>query len=210
MKKRVIARSLMLFASIFSLGVQAEPKFEEDLHYFEVIPAQPGAEEGKVLVLEFFWYGCSHCYNLEPHLINWLRNKPENVEFVPIPAMFSRANVILHAKTFYALKLMGVAEQMHVKIFHAMHDEKRRLDTQDAMEDFLEENKVDVEAYRKAMKSFAVQTQARRAAILAQRFNVQGVPTLVVDGKYTTSGLHGDVMMQVTDYLIDRVEKEKK
>ncbi|MES9936687.1 MAG: thiol:disulfide interchange protein DsbA/DsbL [Sedimenticola sp.] len=210
MKKRVIALSLLLFAGFFALGVQAGPKFEEDLHYFEVIPEQPGAEKGRVQVLEFFWYGCGHCYNLEPHLNNWLGKKPENVEFVHIPAMFNRANVILHAKTFYALKLMGAAEKMHEKIFAAMHDEGRRLNTQDSMEEFLDENGIDVEAYRKAMKSFAVQTQARRAAILAQRFNIQGVPTLVVDGKYTTSGLHGDVMMDVTDYLIDRVLKEKK
>ncbi|MES9844463.1 MAG: thiol:disulfide interchange protein DsbA/DsbL [Candidatus Sedimenticola sp. PURPLELP] len=210
MKKRVIALSLVLISSLFALTAQAETKFEEDLHYFEVIPEQPGAEKGRVQVLEFFWYGCGHCYNLEPHLNNWLSKKPENVDFVHIPAMFNRPNVVLHAKTFYALKLMGMADKMHEKIFVAMHEAKRRLDTQGAMESFLEEHEVDVDAYRKAMKSFAVQTQARRAAILAQRFNVQGVPTLVVDGKYTTSGLHGDVMMEVTDYLIDKVGKAKE
>lgn len=210
MNKRLIAFSLMVMALLIApVQAQEAPKFDEELHYFSIIPEQPGAEGDRVQVVEFFWYACPHCYQLEPHLNKWLEKKPDYVDYVTIPAMFNRPNVIMHAKTYYALKLMGVAEQMHEKIFSAIHDDRKRLNTQEDMEAFLESQGVDIEAYRKAMKSFAVQTQARRAAVLAERFDIRGVPAIVVDGKYRTGGLEGDLMMQVTDYLIDRARTEK-
>lgn len=217
MNKRLIAFTLMTMALLVA-SVQAQeapgaeqeaPEFEEDLHYFSIIPEQPGAEGDRVQVVEFFWYACPHCYQLEPYLSKWLETKPEYVDYITIPAMFQRPNVIMHAKTFYALKLMGEAKRLHEIIFAAIHNERVPLNTQDQMEAFLEEHGVDIEAYRKAMNSFAVQTQARRAAVLAERFDIQGVPALVIDGKYRVSGLKGDLEMQVTDYLIDKIHTEK-
>lgn len=210
MKKNILSLSLLLISLFVMVPAHsADPRFEEDLHYFSIFPEQPGAEGDRVQVVEFFWYACPHCYTLEPHLNKWLEKKPEHIEFVRIPAMFSRANVIMHAKTYYALKLMGIADKLHETIFSAIHDDKNRLNTQSEMEELLEENGVDIEAYRKAMKSFAVQVQAKRAAVLAERFDVSGVPAIVVDGKFRTSGLEGNTLMQVTDYLIDMVASEK-
>ena len=133
MKKRLIAMGLVLVALLAGSVVQAAPKFDEELHYFSVIPEQPGGEGERIQVVEFFWYGCSHCYNLEPHLQEWLKNKPDNVDFEHIPALFNRANVVMHAKTYYALKLLGKAEQLHESIFKAMHEEKRRMNTQEEL-----------------------------------------------------------------------------
>jgi thiol:disulfide interchange protein DsbA len=210
MKKSVVALGFLLLSLPLVAVIAAEQAFEEELHYFEVIPPQPGAEGDRVQVLEFFWYACPHCYTLEPHLNGWLEKKPDNIEFDRVPAMFPREDVVLHAKTYYALRLMGVEDELHEKIFRVIHDEDRQLKTQKDMEAFLDEQKIDLEAYRKAMQSFAVQTQARRAAVLAQRFDVSGVPAIVVDGKYRTTGLGGSTTMEVTDYLIQRVEEEKK
>jgi thiol:disulfide interchange protein DsbA len=209
MKKSAVALGFLLFSLPLVAAVAAEAPFEEELHYFEVIPPQPGAEGDRVQVLEFFWYACPHCYTLEPHLNGWLENKPDNIEFDRVPAMFQRADVVLHAKTYYALRLMGVEDELHERIFRAIHEQDQPLKTQGDIEEFLEAQDIDLEAYRKAMKSFAVQTQARRAAVLAQRFNVSGVPAIVVDGKYRTTGLDGNTTMAVTDYLIQRVEEEK-
>ena len=200
---------MVLSALLIAGALQAAPAFEEELHYFSVIPEQPGAEGDRVQVIEFFWYACPHCYRLEPSLNAWLKRKPAYVEFDRIPAMFSRPDVVLHAKTYYALRLMGLADELHEKIFVAVHEQRRALKTQQEMEAFLKEQGVDIDAFRKAMKSFAVQTQARRAAVLAERFDIRGVPALVVDGKYRTSGLEGETMMQVTDFLVDRVRQEK-
>ena len=210
MMKRFIAYTLMMLTLIFAGAAHAEAeKFEEELHYFSVIPEQPGGEGERVQVVEFFWYACPHCYDLEPHLKSWLKKKPDYVDYVAIPAMFNRENVIMHAKTYYALNLMGLVDPLHEKLFDAVHRDRIRLNTPDEMEAFLEKEGVDIEAYRKAMKSFAVQTQARRAAVLADRFDIRGVPAIVVDGKYRTGGMDGPTMMEVTDFLIDKVRKEK-
>jgi thiol:disulfide interchange protein DsbA len=209
MKKRYSVFIQLLVLLLMAAPALAETRFEDDLHYFSIIPEQPGAEGDRVQVIGFFWYACPHCYSLEPHLAKWLEKKPENIDFVRIPAMFNRPNVIMHAETYYALMLMGVDEGIHEKIFQAIHTDRRHLNTQPDMEELLEENGIDVAAYRQVMKSFAVRTQARRAAVLARRFEITGVPAIVVDGKYRTGGLEGGLMMEVTDYLIDRVRQEK-
>ncbi len=201
-----------LFALLFlllPLSAFAAIEFEEDVHYMPIIPEQPGGEGDRVEVVEFFWYACGHCYAFEPHLQAWKENKPDYVDITLVPAMFNRPNVIMHAKTFYALKLLGVEEDLHGKIFHAIHEENNRLATQDAMEAFLAEQGVDVEEYRKAMDSFAVQTQARRAEVLAERFGVRGVPATGVDGKYLVGGLESSLMIEVIKHLVEKSRTEK-
>lgn len=211
MKKHLFIRALSLLVFLFlAQSLSAQTSFEEEVHYFSIIPEQPGAEGNKVQVVEFFWYACPHCFKLEPHLNNWLARKSDNVEFVRIPAVFKRANVVLHAKTFYALTLMGVEDELNGAIFDEIHVRGNKLATPAAMDAFLADKGVDMEAYHKAMKSFAVQTQVRRAEVLANRFDIRGVPAFVVDGKYRTSGLEGDVQMQVIDYLADKVVTEKR
>ena len=209
MNKWILSLGFLLLSLMAAAPLLAEQKYEEELHYFSIIPEQPGGEGSQVQVIEFFWYACPHCYELEPHLNAWLEKRPENVEFDRVPAMFSRADVVLHAKTYYALRLMGLEEELNEVIFRAIHDQGQGLKTQPEMEKLLQQQGVDLAAYRKAMKSFAVQTQARRAAVLADRFDVRGVPAMVVDGKYRVSGLASGLTMEVTDYLIQRVEKEK-
>jgi len=209
MKMRLILSFFALIALSSSSLVLSEQKFEEDLHYFSVIPAQPGGEGDLVQITEFFLYTCPHCYQLEPHIEAWLKRKPESVDFDRVPAMFDRESILMQGKTYYALRLMGVADQLHEKIFAAIHDEGESFNNQQEMEAFLAEQGVDLDAYRKAMKSFAVQTQARRARILAERYDVLAVPSIIVDGKYRAAGLSGDAMMELTDYLIEKVKVER-
>ena len=209
MKKNSLILGILLCCFLVLPQAWAEPKYDDELHYFAIFPSQPGGEGDRVQVLEFFWYACPHCYDLEPHLEAWLKNKPDNVDFDRVPAMFQRSDVVMQAKTYYALRLMGLDEKLNEVIFHTIHKQDNKLRTQEEMEKLLSGHGVDLDAYRKAMKSFAVQTQARRAAVLAERFDVRGVPAIVVDGKYRTGGLDGRLTMEVTDYLIDRVEKER-
>lgn len=209
MNKHSLILGILLCSILVLPQAWAESKYEEELHYFTIFPSQPGGEGDKVQVLEFFWYACPHCYDLEPHLEAWLKNKPENIEFDRVPAMFQRSDVVMQAKTYYALRLMGLDEKLNEVIFHAIHKQDNKLRTQEEMEKLLGGHGVDLDAYRKAMKSFAVQTQARRAAVLAERFDIRGVPAIVVDGKYRTGGLDSRLTIKVTDYLIDRVKKER-
>lgn len=209
MKKNSLILGVLLCCFLVLPQAWAESKYEDELHYFVIFPSQPGGEGDRVQVLEFFWYACPHCYDLEPNLEAWLKNKPDNVDFDRVPAMFQRKDVVMQGKTYYALRLMGLDEKLNEVIFQAIHKQDNKLQTQEEMEKFLGGHGVDLDAYRKAMKSFAVQTQARRAAVLAERFDVRGVPAIVVDGKYRTGGLDSRLTMEVTDYLIDRVKKEK-
>ena len=209
MNKHSLILGVLLCSILVLPQAWAESKYDEELHYFAIFPSQPGGEGDRVQVLEFFWYACPHCYDLEPHLEAWLKNKPDNIDFDRVPAMFQRSDVVMQAKTYYALRLMGLDEKLNEVIFHTIHKQDNKLLTQEEMEKLLSGHGVDLDAYRKAMKSFAVQTQARRAAVLAERFDVRGVPAIVVDGKYRTGGLDARLTMEVTDYLIDRVKKER-
>jgi len=209
MKKNSLILGILLCCFLVLPQAWAESKYDDELHYFAIFPSQPGGEGDRVQVLEFFWYACPHCYDLEPHLEAWLKNKPDNIDFDRVPAMFQRSDVVMQAKTYYALRLMGLDEKLSEVIFHTIHKQDNKLRTQEEMEKLLSGHGVDLDAYRKAMKSFAVQTQARRAAVLAERFDVRGVPAIVVDGKYRTGGLDARLTMEVTDYLIDRVKKER-
>lgn len=213
MKKHTLIWVLSLFTLLFLVGeasAQTQPKFEEDLHYFSIIPEQPGGAGDKVQVVEFFMYSCPHCYNMEPNIRAWLEKKPDNVEFIRIPAMFKRDDIVLHAKTFYALTLMGLEDELSPALFNEIHEQDNRLSDTAQMEAFLAKKGVDIEAYRKAMKSFAVQTQSRRAEVLAGRFDIRSVPAFVVDGKYRTGGLVPAQQIQAIDYLIDKVVAEKR
>lgn len=213
MKRSTLTWALSLFALLFlavEAPAQTPQKFEEDVHYFSIIPEQPGGDGEKVRVLEFFMYSCPHCNNIEPKVEAWLKRKSANVEFVRIPAMFNRPDIVLHAKTFYALSLMGLEDDLTPALFAEIHDRGNRLENSAEMEAFLARKGVDIEAYRKAMKSFAVQTQSRRAEVLAGRFDIRTVPAFVVDGKYRTGGLVPDMQMEAIDYLIDKVVAEKQ
>ncbi len=200
---------LFICLLLLPLITQAAPGYEEDIHYSSVIPEQPGGEGQRVKVMEFFWYGCIHCYKLEPHLNGWLQNKPGDVDFVRVPALLGRPLAKMHAKTYYALELMRVDASIHDKIFHAIQEEGQPLSTIDEMADFLAQQGVDAKAYRNAMGSFAVQTQAKRAGIMEQRFDVRAVPAVGVDGKYLVSGLDGSTTIDVVNHLINQVRQEK-
>lgn len=205
-------RVLFILSLLFSSAIWAtEPSsktFDEDLHYFEIIPEQPGGSDGRLLVTELFWYGCPHCYRFEPYLQRWLATKPEDVDFVRLHVVFSPTGR-LHAKTYYALELMGEAERLQTPIFSAMHDKKQRLNTKKAIEDFLVANGVDRDDFRQAFDSFAVETKTQRATLLTERYGVRGVPAIVIDGKYRTGGgvVGYNDMLSVTDFLLDQLRQ---
>lgn len=188
----------------------AAAPFVLDQDYYEVVVEQTVTDPARVSVAEFFWYACPHCYSLEPHLQSWLKNKPDYVDFELIPATFNRPNVLLHARTFYALQAMGLLDDLHGKLFHAIHDEKRRLQTQGEIEAFLKDNEVDTQTFNKMLSSFGVSINLNKAGELAKDFEIRGVPTIVVGGKYRTEAMEAPRMMQLVDFLIEKVRKEQQ
>lgn len=201
-------RRLILFVfSLLLLPAAVQAEFIEGTHYRKLAQAQPVKTGNKIEVREFFWYGCPHCYNLEPYIKKWLKKKPANVEFVLTPGTAPRW--IVHAKTFYALEALGVRDKLHSAFFEAIHKQRRPLNTESSIAAFVAENGVDKDAFLKAYQSFGVHLKVEQAKATVKSYAVSSVPTLVVDGRYVTSPHMAGGNTQVT-LLLDQLIKESK
>lgn len=163
----------------------------------------PGPDK-KVEVVEFFGYWCPHCFAFESTLEAWVKRLPADVSFRRVPVAFSVPQQALQ-KAYYALEDLGQIDAMHRKLFSAIHQQNRRLNTDSDISDFVASQGVDVAKFRDAYGSFSVNTRATRARQLSQDYKIDGVPTLGVQGRfYTTGSLTGgnDRMVQVADHLI--------
>mgnify|MGYP001317746810 CR=1 FL=1 len=192
---------LMLLACALPLAANAadSPPFQEGKDYVRLPTPVPLATPDKVEVVEMFWYGCPHCYELEPVTQEWLKRKPENVTFTRIPVAFG-ASWESGARAYYAAEALGVLDKLHQLLFDAFH-QRRKLNTEDELAAFFAEHGVDQEAFRKAYTSFQTETQLRRGNQLAQRYGVKGVPAVIVNGQYD---VRSPRVFEVVDFLIAR------
>lgn len=203
MKKLVV----FIFLLVNSALLQAAD-YSEGTHYKKLPPEQISSGE-KVEVQEFFWYGCPHCYSFEPYLKTWEKTKPANVELVRVPAIF-RPEWEVQARAYYALSNMGKIDELHEKFFRAINKDKQRLDKKELIADFVEKNGVDRKAFLAEYDSFSVDGMARKAKKKIKAYQIQGVPSIVVNGKYLTSGSMAgsyDNMLKITNYLIAKESK---
>lgn len=162
-------------------------KFKEGTNYQKLVPAQPtSVGPGKVEVVEVFWYGCGHCYALEPAIESWrAKNKPAHVEFVRVPAMWNET-LRIHARLFYTAELLGKLEELHTPIFREMHNKGNALNTVEKITTFFREHGVSADEFQKAFSGFAVETKLQRADALNRRYRIDSVPAMIVNGKYKT------------------------
>jgi len=190
------------------LAVQAwateEDAVVEGIDYSELAKPQPTESGEKIEVLEVFMYSCPHCFYLEPTLEAWLATKPENVEFRRMPAIFN-ARSESHARAYYAAELIGEIEPFHMPLFRALHEDKKAIRDEAALVAFAESQGIDGKAFRDAYNSFFVNMRVRRARDMVKGFGIDGVPTVVINGKYRTSPAQvgsRKKMIRVIDYLI--------
>ena len=182
----------------------------EGKDYVKLPQRQPTQDPKKIEVVEFFWYGCPHCYTFEPVLDVWQKKLPADVTFRRLPVAFREVPFVLHQKLYFALEAMGLVEQLHRKVFSAMHVEHLKLDTPEAVGDFVAKNGVDRVKFLDTMNSFSVQAKARQAAALSAGYKIDGTPAIGINGSYYTSGsLAGgnDRALAVTEYLMAQVRK---
>lgn len=197
----------VVLAAAFLAGVPAQAQeFEAGRHYVELSKPVLTATPEKIEVVELFWYGCSHCYHFEPTLNAWVAKLPEDVAFRRVPAMFGGLWNI-HGQLYLTLEAMGVEGKVRDGIFDAIHQQKLKLDTPEAMADFLAGQGVDRDAFLKTYDSFAVKGNLEKAKRLGMAYQITGVPVLVVNGKYrfdlgSAGGPEG--ALQVADYLIEK------
>ncbi len=198
---------LVLFVLCLSSASLMAMQPKEGTDYDTVSPTPPPGTGTDVEVVEFFLYTCPHCKNLDPAVQEWAAKQPENVKFQHMPAMFGGA-ANLHAKTYFALEVMGEEKRIHEAFFKAIHDQKRRLRKQKDIEEFLKENDVDLAKFRAAMNSFTVQTKANRAAALMRRYGIRSVPAIVVDGRYRVK--NSPTILETTTALIEKTIADRK
>ena len=184
----------------------------EGQHYVRLSTPAPVAlptPAKKVEVVEFFWYGCPHCFNLEPLLESWAKRLPADVAFRQVPVGFSVPHQ-LHQKLYYALEEVGALPALHRRVFSALHQQNLRLNNEADIVAFVGANGVDAAAFTAAFKSFGVATKANRAKQLSEAYKIDGVPALGVQGRfYTSASLAGshERALAVTDFLIQRARQ---
>lgn len=203
--KKIITFVLLLLVSNTACSEQFSAGFE-----YRNIKPQPTSNPNHVEVIEFFWYGCPHCFHFEPDLKRWLADKPANVDFIRIPAPLNKSWE-LHTKAFYALELMGMQEKLHEKIFEAIHMKRMRLFDEKSLTDYLVKLGVDREQFEKNMKSFTVNGKLNKARKMMKDYEVRGVPQIAINGKYITSGsMAGNYknMIKVINFLIAKEAKK--
>jgi thiol:disulfide interchange protein DsbA len=183
-----------------------------DRDYRAVSPAQPTDTGAKIEVIEFFWYGCPHCFAFEPALNAWVKKLPADVVFRRVPGQFAPI-WIQHAKLFYALEAIGEEERVHKQVFDAIHVQRQSLDSDQAQIDWAVKNGVDKTKITDALKSFGVAGKLKRAAQVVTNYGIDGVPALAINGKYITapSMARGETKALATaDYLINSERAKKR
>jgi len=166
---------------------------------------------GKIEVVELFWYGCPHCYHFEPVINPWVDKLPEDVNFKRVPAMFG-GPWDAHGQMFLTLEAMGVEHKVHAAVFDAIQNQHKRLTDPEDMAAFLATQGVDKDKFLATYNSFAIKGQVNQAKELAKKYEITGVPSMVVNGKYrfdlgTAGGPEG--VLNVADQLIDKERAAK-
>lgn len=209
MKKFRLISALMVILTVpFLASTQAFAGPEDG--YLDVTPPQNTRNTEKVEVLEYFWFGCPHCYAFEPVINDWAAKKPDHVEFRrEAPPL--NPGWIAHSKAFYAAEVLGVTDKMFDQLFNAIHKEKRQLRSSEQIAAFIGElglESVDEALFLKTMNSFAVDTRIKEALRLASASGITGVPSIVINGKYRTGNSIAGGHQGVINVINKMVEKE--
>jgi protein dithiol oxidoreductase (disulfide-forming) len=211
-KKSLAVFMLMLSTLMISTMAFADaPK--KGVEFDVVVRATPTSNPAKIEVTEIFWYGCSHCYNMDAPLNAWVKKLPSDVYFKRVPGL-PNPSWAPAAKTFYAMETLGVLEKLHTPLFDAIHKQKVLDPTneQAAIAWVTAQSGLDKLKVEQAFKSFSMNASLSNAAQVFRNSGATGVPTLMIDGKYLTSSTMAggnDQALKVADYIIDNVRKDK-
>lgn len=206
----------LLLALSMPLFVHAQDAIDPDdlVEFQTIVPAVATTAGDRIEVIELFWYGCPHCYRVEPHVERWLEELADDVVYVRLPAIFpNRPLWTLHARAFYTAEALGVLDRLHRPLFDGIHALRLKLDSEGELADYFAQHGVDRAAFHKAFNSFAVQSKVGRSKVMTARYQIDGVPTLVVDGRYQTGpALAGTYArtLPVVDALVEKVRRERQ
>ena len=209
----MFTRALSFFAAaVFSLSsLAAGPEAFEGHDYTRLKNAQPVATGKKVEVLEFFWYRCPHCFQLEPAINAWVKTLPGDAQVRRVPAVF-RDDWMPGAKLYYTLEQMNLLDSLHHKVFDAYHVENINLNDPAVLGGWIAQHGVERKKFEGIYSSFSTQSKATQGARLATAYAISGVPAFIIDGKYATSmSMTGSEarLFDVLDQLIVKARAER-
>ena len=204
MTKLIVA--ILLSSLLIPLSSIAQSEFIDGTHYAATPIQLSTSDKTKIEVMELFSYSCPHCFRLDPQIEAWKKTLPESVTFIRVPAIF-RDSWLQLARVFYTAEATGDLDKLHPLIFNAIHVEKRRLQTEAQLLQFVVEQGIDRSYFVETMKSKAVITKVKKALLLSQTSGITGVPSMIINGIYRTDApLAGSMekMLEATDFLIDK------
>ncbi len=206
MLKRLTIVFYAAAAALLAPAFSAAAEYEAGTHYDLISPAIRTAEPDKIEVVEFFWYGCGHCYTFEPLISKWKETLPEDVDFRGSPAIWNKP-MELHARAFYAAEALGVLDELHLPLFQAMNVDRKRLGSEKEIADLFAAHGVDRADFDKAFNSFGVSSQINQANARARSAKITGTPEMMVNGKYRISTRKAGSqagMLEIAEYLIEQ------
>jgi thiol:disulfide interchange protein DsbA len=210
-RENQVLKQFLLGSVIFLIAGLTQAQPVAGVAYRELATAQPTDAADKLEVIEFFWFGCPHCYHFEPVLNPWIKKLPKDVQFRRVPAMFNE-EYAQGARAYYALEAIGEESRLHKALFDAVHAGSRlRVADEAALTEWLGKQGVDTKKFAAAYRSFGVEGKLKRAAQLTQAYKIEGVPALAVNGKYVvlTDNIKSfEQMVDVADYLLDQLRKK--
>ncbi len=206
MKRRLFSAAMLSATALLgAASAWAQQAFRSGKDYITLDrPVATEAGNGKIEVLEFFWYSCPHCNVFEPAFEQWAKNAAKDVVVRRVPVAF-RDDFVPQQRLYYTLEAMNLVEKMHIRVFNAIHGEKQMLNTDAAVLAWAEKQGIDKVKFAETYKSFGVATKAKRAVQLQNDFKIEGVPSLGVAGRYYIDGTLAGSMpraLQVADALI--------
>ncbi len=159
-----------------------------------------------IIIYEFFWYGCPHCFNMEPTMDRIEADLDKDTKLIKVPVAL-RESWVAHAKLYYALEQMGKIDDIHNLIFEEIHIENNRLVTEEQIISFLGQHGIDTEKFLEKYNSFGTEVRIKKSSNLARKYQINSVPTIIVNGRYLTSGSYVssyDELYSVVNLLIER------
>lgn len=184
MKRRAAIAGLALLALAGRAAAQ-EVRARQNIEY-RLIPVQPVETGERIEVIDFFWYGCPYCNELQPALEEWMKRKPDDVALRRVPAIL-RDSWAPHARIYYALELLGEVERLHLKVYESYHVEQLHMSKPEVMEQWAAKHGIERRRWLDAYFSPEADARIARAFQATKRYDVQGTPSVVVDGRYLTS-----------------------
>lgn len=198
---------LVLAAAMLATSAQAQVEGQD---YVKITPAQTPETKGKIEVIEFFSYGCPHCFHMDPLITAWAKELPANAVLVKVPVSLGRREWGQLVRAYYTLQATGDLARLDHALFKAIHEEKKALYDEDSLAAWAGEHGVNASKFHEVFNSFDITTKASRAEQLSRSYKVNGIPNIAVAGKYTVLGKTYEDMLKTARVLVDKSATEQQ